>query len=206
MCDFGISALVTSIVASAFSTTMGVVSSVQQGKAEEAQYQAQAQVAKNNAKIAQANAEQKNQEGIEEARLTRMKTIQKIGAQQAAMAANGIDVTSGSALDMIGDTASWGEYDALTTRYNYGTQARAYNQQAQNFNNQAEIDLISGQNARSAARTQAIGTALNGLGDMASVSAKWYGNNKTDNNTKPKKVKNNLASGGLYGDELGWAV
>ena len=37
MCDFGISALVTSIVATVVSTTLSVVGSVQQGKATQAQ-------------------------------------------------------------------------------------------------------------------------------------------------------------------------
>ena len=53
MCDFGITALVTSVVATVLSTTMGVVSSVQQGKAAQAQMNYQAEINRRNAKIAQ---------------------------------------------------------------------------------------------------------------------------------------------------------
>ena len=55
---------------------------MQQGKAQQAQYNYQAEVARNNAKIAQANADQQRQEGIEESRLQRIKTLQAIGKQQ----------------------------------------------------------------------------------------------------------------------------
>ena len=48
MCDFGITALVTSVVATAISTTMGVVSSVQQGNAQKAQANNQAAVSRKN--------------------------------------------------------------------------------------------------------------------------------------------------------------
>lgn len=181
MCDFGISALVTSIVATVVSTTMGVVSSVQQGKATQAQYDYQAQVNRNNAKKAQANADQKRQEGIEESRMQRIKTLQKIGSQQAAMAANGIDISSGTALDTIEDTSAMGELDALTTRYNAETQAQVFEQQANNFNNQANLDSFAGQNAYKAGVMNAVGTGFQGLGSAAGVAANWYSPNSLAN-------------------------
>ena len=183
MCDFGITALVTSVVATVLSTTMGVVSSVQQGKAAQAQMNYQAEINRRNAKAAQQNAEDKRQEGIEEARMTRLKTAQKVGLQQASLAANGVDVSEGTALDMIEDTSAMGELDALTTRYNYEKQALAYEAQANNFNNQANLDVFAGQNAYRSGVMNAIGTGLGGLGQAAGVSAKWYGENSLGNNT-----------------------
>lgn len=169
------------------STTMGVVSSVQSGKAQKAQYDYQAKVAKKNAQIAQANADQKRQEGIEEARQQRMKTLRAVGSQQAAMAANGIDISSGTALDVIEDTAAMGELDALTTRYNYESQAVGLEQQANNFNNQAYLDSFAGQNAYKSGMINAAGTGFKGLADTASVASKWYvGNsNKIKSNGVP---------------------
>lgn len=200
MCDFGITAAVIGIVGTIASTTMGVVSSVQSANAQKAQYNYQAQVAKKNAEIAQNNADQKRQEGIEEARQQRIKTLQAVGSQQAAMAANGIDVSSGTALDVIEDTAASGELDALTTRYNYETQALAYEQQANNFNNQASLDTFAGQNAYKSGMINAVGTGFKGLGDTASVASKWYSNNSSTN----IKTKNKV-SGGIIGDPITFA-
>ena len=182
MCDFGISALVTSIVATVVSTTMGVVSSVQQGKAAQAQMNYQAEINRRNAAKAQANADDKRQEGIEESRMQRLKTLQKVGAQQAALAANGVDVSEGTALDIIEDTAAMGELDALTTRYNYEKQALAFESQADNFNNQSNLDVFAGQNAYSSGITNAVANGVNGLGNIASVSSKWYTDNSIARN------------------------
>lgn len=175
MCDPVTALVVTSAVATVASTAMGVVSSVQQGKAAQAQYDYQAQVARNNAKIAQANADQKRQEGIEEARMQRIKTAQNVASQQAAMAANGIDISSGTALDVVEDTAAMGELDALTIRYNKETEAIAYENQANNFNNQASLDVYAGKNAYRSGVTNAITTGLNGLASVTSVAGNWYG-------------------------------
>lgn len=202
MCDFGISALVASVVATVVSTTMGVVSSVQQGKAAQAQANYQAKINQRNAATAQANADDKRQEGIEEARMTRLKTAQKIGLQQASLAANGVDVSEGTALDMIEDTSAMGELDALTTRYNYEKQALAYEGQANNFNNQANLDIFAGQNAYKSGMMNAVSTGVNGLGQTVSVASKWYGNNSLGNNTIKPIAK---VSGGITGDPITFA-
>lgn len=202
MCDFGISegivaSIVVSLVSAAASTAMGVVSGVQQANAAKAQMNYQADVNKRNAKIAQANADMKRQEGIEESRLQKIRNLQKVGAQQAAMAANGIDVSSGTALDVVEDTAAMGELDALTTRYNAETQAQAYERQANNLTNQANMDIISGQNAYKSGITGAIGSGFKGLGDTASVASRWYSPNSIGTTRNMGQV-----SGGVKGDNI----
>lgn len=188
-----------STAASLIGTAVGVTSSIQQGKAQKAQYNYQAAVERRNAQKAQANAEQTRQEGIEEARMQRMKTIQKIGAQQAAMAANGFDIASGTNLDVVEDTAAIGELDALTTTYNAETKALSYESQSENLTNQANLDVIAGQNAYRAGVTNAIGTGLKGLGDAAKVSADWFGNNSVG------VKRGQLVSGGIKGDNITFA-
>lgn len=189
----------TAIIGTAVSTTMGVVSAQQSANAQKAQNDYNAKIAKKNAQIAQANADQKRQEGIEEARQQRMKTLRTVGSQQAAMAANGIDISSGTALDVIEDTAAMGELDALTTRYNYESQAIGLEQQANNFNNQATLDSFAGQNAYKAGMINAVGTGFKGLADTASVASKWYGGNS---NTIKSGTK---VSGGVKGDPITFA-
>lgn len=199
MCDFGLTALIVGVVGTALSTTMGVVSSIQQGNAAQEQYNYQAQVAKKNANIAQQNADQKRQEGIEEARQQRIKTLQAVGSQQAAMAANGIDISSGTALDIIEDTTATGELDALTKQYNYESQAIALEQQADNFNNQASLDTLAGQNAYQAGKMNAISAGVKGLADTASVASKWYSPSSTT------RTYGTRVSGGIKGDLVGFA-
>ena len=154
---------------------VGGVSSYQQGKAQQAQYNYQAKVNEENARIAQENANVQRQQGIEEARLQRIKAASTIGSQKAAMAANGVDVTQGTSLDVIADTAAMGELDALQTQYNYEAKARGYEAQAGNFQNQANLDVISGKNAYQAGKINAITTGLGGLEKTSDVALKWYG-------------------------------
>lgn len=204
MCDLGISAIVASVVATAVSTTMGVVSSVQSGKAQKAQYEYQAAVDRKNAEIAQSNADMKRQEGIEEARTQRIKTLQAVGSQQAAMAANGFDATSGTNLDIIEDTSAQGELDALTKQYNKETEALSYETTANNYSNQANLDSMAGQNAYKTGMLNAIGTGFKGLGQMASsVSSQWYSGNSIGKSGSFKTGK--TVSGGVKGDNITFA-
>ena len=163
------------------SAVMGITSSISQSKNQQAMYNYQAEQDRQNARVAEINAANERQSGLEEARLQRMKTLSAIGSQQAGMAANGIDVTQGTALDTIEDTATMGELDALMTVYNSERTAINYERQAANFNNQANLDVIAGQNARKAGMINAIGYGLQGisdisgggLGNMGKVSNKW---------------------------------
>lgn len=184
MCVFGITTAgvmtALKIVGSAMaigSSAISVPTSIQQGKNQQAMYNYQAKVAQNNAKIANQNAAQERQSGLEEARFQRLKTLQSIGSQQVAMAGNGIDITQGTALDTIEDTAQMGELDALMTQYNSERTALNYELQASNFNNQSNLDKIAAQNASTAGKMNAFSYGLNGLssglGSLGKVSDKW---------------------------------
>ena len=162
------------MVAGIASGVVGGVSSYQQGKATQKQYDYQAKVNEENAKIAQQNAKMQRQQGIEEARMQRIKTAQTIGSQQAAMAANGVDVTQGTAVDVIADTAAMGELDALQTQYNYEAKAQGYEAQAGNFKNQANLDIIAGKNAYQAGKIGAVQSGIAGIQQTANVATKWF--------------------------------
>lgn len=207
-----VSALTANIMAgiAAAGTIAGVagsvvsgISSYQQGKQQQAMYNYQAEVEKQNAKIAQDNAALERQQGIEESRLQRMKTAKTIGAQQAAMAANGIDVTQGTPLDIIQDTATIGELDALQTRYNYESKAINYEQQAANFQNQSNLDIIAGKNAASAGRINSLAYGLNGLSKAGDVATKWFGFGSLGSSAASSGTQ--LVSGGIKGDNIRFA-
>src|SRR5262245_13833440 len=98
-----------------------VMSQMLQGNARSAEANYRAQVALNQQQLAQRNAallEQRartaeQQGSIDEDRL-RQRTSQLIGAQRAALAAQGGDINDGSAVDLVGDTARAGAFDALS--------------------------------------------------------------------------------------------
>lgn len=168
-------ALAVGVVGGIAGSAIGAVSSYSQGKQQQAMYNYEAQVAEENAKIAQKNAATERQTGIEEARLQRMKTLQAIGSQKTAMAANNMDVTQGTSLDIIQDTAAMGELDALQIETNYERKALAYEQQASNYSNQANLDVISGRNAYKTGKINAVTEGLNGVSKLGSVASKWIG-------------------------------
>lgn len=184
---------------------VGGVSSYQQGKAQQAQYNYQAKVNEENAKIAQENANVQRQQGIEEARLQRIKAASTIGSQKTAMAANGVDITQGTAVDVIADTAAIGELDALQTQYNYEMKARGYEAQAGNFQNQANLDIISGKNAYTAGKIGAVQHGLAGLQQTGNVASQWFGFGSGSTNTSNKKIGKNVYSGGIVGDHYLYA-
>lgn len=202
MCDFGLSAMAmttlvmtaVSLAATAASTTIGVISSVQQGKAAQAQADYQAKVAERNQRIAQNNAAMERQTGLEEARRQRMKTMQAISSQQAGLAANGVDIGSNTALDIVEDTAMLGELDALTIQHNAEKNARNYDTQANNFYNDAVLSRYAGANQRQAANMNALSTGIQGFGKMASTVAGATGGFEKTNLFKGK------FSGGLSTD------
>ena len=175
MCDPVTIFAVTGAVAAIAGGAVAAVGAVQEGKAKKAEYTYQAKVAEENAKIAQENANVQRQQGIEEARLQRIKTASVIGSQKTAMAANGVDITQGTAVDVISDTAAMGELDALQTQYNYESKARAYETEAGNFINQSRLDMLAGQNAYSAGKINAISQGIGGIERASSslVHAKW---------------------------------
>lgn len=167
-------ALAASAIAGVAGSYMSAQAAKQQGEAQQAMYNYQAKIAQENSKIAKTQAGLERQQGIEESRLQRMKVLQAIGSQQTAMAANGVDVTQGTALDVIEDTAAMGELDALQTRYNYERKAIAYEVEANNYSNQANLDIIAGQNAYKAGKTNALATGLSGIAKTGEVASRWF--------------------------------
>lgn len=158
------------------STVMGAAGAIQQGQAAEMQGRAaqqaseyNAKVADMNAKIAERQARDAVERGQQEEQQQRMKTSQTIGQQRAALAANGVDLGFGSPLDVLVDTATIGELDALTIRTNTRREERDILQQGANLKGQAGMLRAEGRSAlaegrakRRAGTTQAVGTILGG--------------------------------------------
>lgn len=161
------------VAASIGGTVMSYVGAQQQAGATAAAATYQAQVAQNNATIAERNAEAIEQAGQTEEQNQRQKTAQNVGAARAAMAANGIDTTSGTALNVVGDTAKLGELDALTIRSN--TARNAYNMRVSGMSdtNEAAMDTAKASNATAAGNIAGVSSILSGATSLSDKFLGW---------------------------------
>lgn len=132
-------------------------------------YQAQAQVAKNNAIIAGWQAEDALVRGDRAASVSRSKTRQLKGSQRAALAANGVDLGEGSALNILTDTDYFGEMDANTITDNAAREAWAIRSQASGYS--AEASMLS---SRASSEQPWLSTATSLLTSAGRVADRWY--------------------------------
>lgn len=117
-----------------------------------------------NAQIADWQADDALDRGREAASRHRAEVRRLTGSQRARLAAQGIDIDSGSALDIQLDTAGLGERDALEIENAARREAWGYKVQAQDYRTRGQI-------ARYEGKQQAIGTLL-------TTGAKAYGMSK----------------------------
>jgi hypothetical protein len=129
------------------------MSSANAGKANQ-------RLAEMNAQVAEIQAEDAIARGRVEEGIHRKKVRGMIGSQRAAFAAGGVDVNSGSALDVQADTAKFGEMDALTIRMTAAREAWGYKVGATDMRARGELANYQG-------KQQAIGTIVSAAGSMA---------------------------------------
>ena len=151
-------------------TAAGAIGSIRQGNATSASDQYQAQVADNNAKIAEQNAQYATEAGGIKAQDVQQRGRVQQGKIKAAQAASGIDVNSGSAPMVRAGQAVETGVDAARTEHDAALQAYGYRTQASNFQAQSQVDRMGASNAQTAGYFQAGGTILSGA---SSLGYKW---------------------------------
>lgn len=144
------------------SAIVGGVGQMQAASAQAAAANYQAQVNLTNATLAENRARDALMRGAEEEQRVRQEGGQLQGRQVAQMAAAGLDLTFGSPLDILTDTAVGIEMDALRTRRNAAVEAEDYDRQAWGYRAQAGLDQAEARNARAAGRIGAVGSILSG--------------------------------------------
>ncbi len=167
-----------SLAASAVGTGVAMYGQSQQAAAQSQAANYQSAVARNNAIIANQNAQAALDAGQAQEQQQRLKTAGLIGAERATMAANGVELDSGSALNVQSSAASLGELDALTVRSNAARQAYGYQTQATNFGAQAQLDNSQ---ASWASATGQIGMASSFLGGASQFGNTYATDTKTFN-------------------------
>jgi hypothetical protein len=103
-----------------------------------------ADVADQNAKIEGRLSKDAIARGTIEEKQHRQRILQEKGAQSAALAANGVDLASGSAIDMLSDTAATGELEALTIRSNANREAWGHKVNAMNYKAKSKLTRQEG--------------------------------------------------------------
>lgn len=144
-----------------------------QSQAMKSQGEYQAQIANTNAKLADIKSQDAIDRGNRSANLNDTQTKKLIGSQRAALAAQGIDVNSGSAVDVQSDSASLGALDSLTIRNNAWRESWGYKVESVN-------DTYSGKFSGMAADNSARNTLLTGGMQAAGsfAQAGYYYNKK----------------------------
>ena len=123
--------------------TSAVMQGIQAKNAAQAERNAaeyNAQIANNNAIIASQQRSTTLQQGEVEAQTSMRKQAAMIGDQRAQMAANGIDLTQGSAQDILASTKFLGGIDVNTIQSNAARQAWGYEVQGMNDKNAATME------------------------------------------------------------------
>lgn len=139
------------------SMVMGAVSSTQ-----EAEYKAG--VSEYNARVSENQAQRARNVATQNENIQRRKTAELMSKQRAQLGAAGVQLDSGSALQLQEDTRKLGEIDSMRIRTNADMQFNA-------LQTQAELTRSEGQAARVAGFNKAAGSLLS---SGAKLSSKWY--------------------------------
>ncbi len=97
-----------------------------------------------NARLAELNADDAVRRGDKEAEAHKRRVKQLVGAQRAALAAQGIEIDADSALDVQEDTKLQGELDVQTIKNNAWREAWGYKVQANNYTSQGKFAQLAG--------------------------------------------------------------
>ena len=143
-----------------------------QGQAAKAQAEAQAQAMEQNAKFARAQGHDAIERGGQEELKHRRNMAKHLATQRASLATTGIDINSGSALDVRNASISEGEYDAETIRFNAARERWGYINKAENLEAQAAGTRAQGkQVARNALFGGIAGAAMTGLNAYSGIKS-----------------------------------
>lgn len=161
---------VISLAATAVGTAVSAYGAYQQGQAASAAADYQAQVARNNAIIARQNANAAVDAAAAKAQDNDMRTRAMLGEALASQGANGLDVNTGSAVDVRAGTAQVGRTNTLRIVDAGQKEARNYLAQANNFTAQSQrADMESGF-AQQQGSMNAFTSIIGGAGNF---SDKW---------------------------------
>lgn len=154
------------IMTTVFGSAFGATANVTAGNEVDRLARYNASVAEANARAKDFEAEDAIQRGYLDETTHRKDVKRFIGSQRVVLAAQGQDLTSGTAADLQADSAREGEYDALTVRANAARESWGYKMESYNFRTQAEDLRQQGKIAKKKGRNAAAQTILTDATDI----------------------------------------
>ena len=155
----------------AFGTVLNSLGQIKEGQAQAEAARYQARVARNNEIIARQKAEDARERGEIEQRQIAIRTGQEIGSARAALAANNVQVDTGTAANLVEDIRGFGRLDELTAANNAEREAIGFEQQADQFAGDEEVFRESARQSTNQGFLSAATTLVSGGGRVA---GKWY--------------------------------
>lgn len=148
---------------------MTAASGAQQARAARAAGNANAQIAENNARLADQQAHDTQVLAVRDQQKSAWRTRALLGQQKVAAAANGLDMDIGTPLDLMGETAMFGKADEDAIGLDAARKAWGFQAGALNYRNQ-------GAQAKWGGKAQANATILSTLGNVAGQVSSAFGN------------------------------
>ena len=147
---------------------ISAVGTIASGIAQKNALDYQAQVANNNAIIAQQNANYAIEAGQSKAAQQSLKEAEVGGEIKAAQAASGVDVNTGSNKDVQVSQRMLGKLNTQQQLANAQLTEYGYLSQKTNYEAQSKLDTYEGNVAQT-------GGFLGGAGQIFGAASKWYG-------------------------------
>jgi hypothetical protein len=170
------------LVAEGIGMVGGAISSILMAGAQKSAMESQARIGEINAKASERAAGRALQAGAKQEQKLRLEAAQIKSRQRAAMAANNVDLSEGSALNTQNSTDYMTETDALTIQLNAEESASGYRSQAASQRMGA---------AASRGAAEGVSPFLSGsatlLTGATSLASRWYGFKQSGAMTNRKK-------------------
>jgi len=123
---------------------MSMMGAMNQGEAQKQALGYESTVASNNAIVASYQADVAKEVGAQQTQASEFKTSALYGEQRAQLAANGVDLGTGSATDVLASTKYMGMRDVMTIQDNTNRQVWADQVAASGFKGEAAADAAAG--------------------------------------------------------------
>lgn len=139
------------------------------GLSEQGAANAQKNIARNNADIAEQNAQLVMQSGESQVANIGMRNKAQSGAIKTAQASSGVDLSSNNSKDVRTSQQALGLYDTMTARSNAAREAFGYKTKAQDFRNEAALAKTRANQAMWAAGMKAASSLAGGANNAMSA-------------------------------------
>lgn len=180
------------------STALSAYGAYEQGQASKAAAGYNAQLAANNAKVAQQNAAYAGAEGDVNAGNEGMKTRATVGAITANQGASGVRLDSGSSVATRESAAKVGMLNQQTIRSNAARTAYGYQTQAANATAQGQLYNYESKMANQSSYINAGSTILGGAGRALNNYQKFLLNNDNTGNITSTPATADITINGGY--------